>query len=338
MNQPSIRILSRIVLALCGLSMFVVLVVPMWRIDLVAPQYPEGLYMLIYPHKVGGDVEIINGLNHYIGMKTIHTEDFKEFIVLPWIIGGFGVAFLLSAIFGKRWLLQTVTALFVLFGIVAMVDFWKWEYDYGHNLDPNAAIVVPGMAYQPPLIGFKQLLNFGAYSMPDIGGWIFVTVGILLVLMVWQEWRSKKTVSKMGNLLSLGLILFSLAGCSTKPSPIRLGKDQCAHCRMTLTHPGFGAEMVSKKGKTYFFDDTRCLKDYLQKEHIDAANFGEIYLTDFCKPHALHPGNQSFILDSPEINSPMGGHIAAFSNSDSAQIYARNTKGRLISWDELLAQ
>jgi len=50
--------------------------------------------------------------------------------------------------------------LFVLFGIIAMVDFWRWEYDYGHDLDPNAAIIVPGMAYQPPLIGFKQLLNF----------------------------------------------------------------------------------------------------------------------------------------------------------------------------------
>ena len=27
--------------------------------------------------------------------------------------------------------------LFVLFGIVAMIDFWRWEYNYGHNLDPE---------------------------------------------------------------------------------------------------------------------------------------------------------------------------------------------------------
>jgi hypothetical protein len=53
-----------------------------------------------------------------------------------------------------------------------MIDFWLWEYDYGHNLNPNAPIIVPGMSYQPPLLGFKQLLNFGAYSYPDVGGWI----------------------------------------------------------------------------------------------------------------------------------------------------------------------
>jgi copper chaperone NosL len=61
---------------------------------------------------------------------------------------------------------------FVLFVILAGIDFYRWNYEYGHNLDPNAAIKVPGMAYQPPLIGYKQLLNFGAYSIPDIGGWM----------------------------------------------------------------------------------------------------------------------------------------------------------------------
>lgn len=79
-------------------------------------------------------------------------------------------------------MLYYVLGAFVLFGVVAMVDFWLWEYDYGHNLDPNAAIKVPGMAYQPPLIGFKQLLNFGAYSIPNIGGWLFVAAGVLLVI------------------------------------------------------------------------------------------------------------------------------------------------------------
>ena len=49
------------------------------------------------------------------------------------------------------------------------------------NLNPNAPIIVPGMSYQPPLLGFKQLLNFGAYSYPDIGGWIMFGVGMISV-------------------------------------------------------------------------------------------------------------------------------------------------------------
>ena len=166
-------------LVVCGVALVAVLFVPMWKIELNAPQYPEGLGLKIYPNKLGGNVDIINGLNHYIGMKTLHTKDFIEFTVLPFIIGFFALSCFIVAFLNRRKWLIVITSLFVLFGVVAMIDFWRWEYNYGHDLDPTAAIQVPGMAYQPPLIGYKQLLNFGAYSIPDIGGFIFIVVGLL---------------------------------------------------------------------------------------------------------------------------------------------------------------
>jgi copper chaperone NosL len=184
----------RLLLLLCAAALVVVLFVPMWRIDLAAPQYPEGLMLLIYPNQIGGNVDIINGLNHYIGMKTLHSTDFIEFTVLPYIIGFFAALFLLIAIAARKKLLYILFVLFVAFGVLAMYDFWRWEYNYGHNLNPDAAIIVPGMAYQPPLIGYKQLLNFGAYSMPDIGGWIFVAVGAVLFLCVIVSWRNSKKI------------------------------------------------------------------------------------------------------------------------------------------------
>ena len=135
----------------------------------------------MYPHKIAGNVDIINGLNHYIGMKTLHTEDFIEFTVLPYIVGFFALfCFVVAVQKKKKWLTVLFTA-FCAFGVVAMVDFWRWEYAYGHDLNPEAPIQVPGMAYQPPLIGYKQLLNFGAYSIPDIGGWLFIAVGLILL-------------------------------------------------------------------------------------------------------------------------------------------------------------
>jgi len=48
---------------------------------------------------------------------------------------------------------------------------------------------VPGMAYQPPLIGYKQLLNFGAYSIPDTGGWFLTACGLLLLFIVLKEYQ-----------------------------------------------------------------------------------------------------------------------------------------------------
>lgn len=192
--DTKIRVGMRLLLLLCGIGLIAVLYVPMWRIDLSAPQYPEGLYLLIYANKLGGNVEIINGLNHYIGMKTLHAEDFIEFKILPYIILFFSFCFFLVAAIGKRRWMNLLFVLFILFGITAMVDFWKWEYNYGHNLNPDAAIIVPGMSYQPPLIGFKQLLNFGAYSIPDLGGWIFVGVGCVLLTCVIVSNRKSKLI------------------------------------------------------------------------------------------------------------------------------------------------
>jgi len=193
-NHKKISIFSRVLLIVAAILLGISIFVPLWHIDLDAPQYPEGLRLLIYPNKLAGDVEIINGLNHYIGMQTLHAENFVEFTVLPYIIGFFALLSLIAAVVGSRKFLYTLLGLFVVFGIVAMYDFWKWEFDYGHNLDPNAAIKVPGMAYQPPLIGFKQLLNFGAYSMPDLGGWLFIGAGALMLAAVFMEWKRSKKV------------------------------------------------------------------------------------------------------------------------------------------------
>ena len=166
-------------LILAGICILSAIYFPIWRIELDAPQYPEGLALLIYANRLGGEVEIINGLNHYIGMKTLHAEEFIEFTVLPYIIGFFGIwAIIVGLYFKSRRSVLILLITFALFGVLAMYDFWRWEYAYGHDLDPTAAIQIPGMAYQPPLIGFKQLLNFGAFSIPDLGGWMMLTGGI----------------------------------------------------------------------------------------------------------------------------------------------------------------
>lgn len=187
--------IPRFLLLIASVMIMLVLFFPFWRIELDAPQYPEGLKLEIWAHKLAGDVDIINGLNHYIGMKTMHTKDFFEFAILPYLIIGFSLLGLLCFAFNKRKLLFAFFILFLTFGIVALIDFYRWEYNYGHNLDPTAPIQVPGMAYQPPLLGFKQLLNFGAYSIPDIGGFLFMGAGFLLLCAVFLQFKKKKATS-----------------------------------------------------------------------------------------------------------------------------------------------
>lgn len=191
-TPKSSQVAARILTAISGIALFVVLFVPIWQIQLTAPQYPEGLELFIHADKLSGDVEIINGLNHYIGMRELHEKDFVEFAVLPYAIGFLGVLGVLAALINRKWLFFVFVALFVLFGIVAIVDFYMWLYDYGHNLNPAAPIKVPGMTYQPPLIGFKQLLNFGAYSIPAKGGWIMIVSAALSACAFMIEIKFKK--------------------------------------------------------------------------------------------------------------------------------------------------
>ncbi|HRP52226.1 MAG TPA: nitrous oxide reductase accessory protein NosL [Fluviicola sp.] len=333
MEKNKISLLTKIILFLSAAVILVVLFVPIWSIYLDAPQYPEGLQLQIWAHEINGDVDIINGLNHYIGMKEIHVDEFVEFKVLPYILIFFSVLFALSAIIGRKKLVYTAFTLFILFGVITMVDFWKWEYDYGHNLDPNAAIQVPGMVYQPPLIGFKQLLNFGAYSIPDIGAWIMVSIGGLLFVCVSKESNllNRFRKNKKLTVLLLPLLLFSCG--SNGPEPISLNKDACDNCKMSISDGKFGAEFVTKKGRFYKFDDLRCMFDYF--ESIPKSEVANFYIHDYSSSNQLIDATKAFYFYNEELKSPMGGNIAAFATEESAKKFASKYNVSIQSWQEI---
>ena len=165
-----------------------------------APQYPEGIGMNITVNDIQGkeahDLANINGLNHYIGMKAITPESIPELKIMPIIFGFLIVSGLVIALWGSRKWILVWLGFFVLFAIAGLVDFYIWGYDYGHNLNPNAPIKVPGMTYQPPLIGSKQLLNINATSLPHIGFYVaLLSMGI--ASLAW--WKSGDTGNEGGS-------------------------------------------------------------------------------------------------------------------------------------------
>jgi len=174
---------SRIVVAFAALLLILVFFFPIWKISLQAPQYPEGLGLHIWINQVTGEnyhnLESINGLNHYIGMKKITPDSIPELKIMPTIII-FMILFGLFASFkGSKKLVVVWILLFVILAVAGLVDFYMWEYNYGHDLNPNAPIKIPGMYYQPPLLGSEKLLNITATSIPYIGTWI---IGITIML------------------------------------------------------------------------------------------------------------------------------------------------------------
>ena len=332
----------RILLIISGVLLLIVLFVPLWQIQLSAPQYPEGLVLKLYPNKIAGNVDIINGLNHYIGMKSLHTKDFAEFTILPFIIVFFALCcFAVALLNRKKWLI-VFTTLFVFFGVAAMADFWRWEYNYGHDLNPEAAIQIPGMAYQPPLIGYKQLLNFGAYSIPDMGGFIFLTVGfILLFVTIIQiiNSRRKNAVSgayKKRVAIAATFLLIFFCSCNTGPQPIKIGVDACSFCKMTISDNRFGGEIITKKGKAYKFDDIHCLLSFKKSNAVKEEEIELIYFVKFDGTHNLIEASKAYLFKSDELHTPMAGNIAAFENEQSLNNTAQKFKGTAISWNDVV--
>ncbi len=156
-------------------------VFPMWSISLEAPQYPIPLEVVIFIDHLGeanhGDIQNFDLMNHYVGMAKLPTE-MVEFEIFPKVIIGISILGLIIGFLGKKPLYLVWFGIMVLLGIAGIYDFYLWLYDYGHNLDPRAAIQLLD-AYQPPILGTKEILNFTVRSYPSIGS-ILLGIGILL--------------------------------------------------------------------------------------------------------------------------------------------------------------
>jgi len=176
---------SKILLLIASLTLVGTFFFPIWQIELIAPQYPDGINMYIWINQITGDTDYtlqnVNILNHYVGMQYIVPDSIPELKYFPYVIISWMVlGILLSLGKIKHGALIWGISLSIL-GVLGMYDFYLWMYDYGHNLSDTAPIKVPGMSYMPPLFGTKWLLNFKATSLPHYGT-MFLTISILLSL------------------------------------------------------------------------------------------------------------------------------------------------------------
>lgn len=192
-------------LLLLGLFVF-----PLWNIMLGAPQYPEPLGMNIHIDGIRGveefDIQNIDGLNHYIGMKTLpKPNEMWEFSIFPLVIGGMvilGALIGLLGFMGKatyKWFMGWFVLMAVL-GLLGMYDFNSWMTEYGTDLDPRAIMKLTHpdgtpMTYKPPLLGNAKILNFNVTSLPGAGGYLLFLGMLLTLLASYLGWkRSKPTL------------------------------------------------------------------------------------------------------------------------------------------------
>ncbi|MFZ9387942.1 MAG: nitrous oxide reductase accessory protein NosL [Chitinophagaceae bacterium] len=334
-----LSVTSRILVAFASGALLAVYFLPAWRIDLFAPQYPEGLSMYIWINKLSGDVDIINGLNHYIGMKHISAEMFPEFRYLPYVVAFFLLLGMTAAITGKRKILLFYVILTFIGGALVLYDLYRWGYKYGHDLDPKAAIQVPGLSYQPPVLGHKRLLNFDAYSFPDVAGWIVVGAGMLAAITWLAEWYRHRRTHRKGigtaGATVLAILFFWLPSCQVKQEKFTIGRDECYVCKMGVADLKFGGEIVTKKGKIYKFDDLGCMISYLKSGMLKEKEIYGKYVMDYRRPNEFLDVSSAWFLVSPKLNSPMNSNVAGFADQESMNTFIKEFPGEFLRWDTL---
>lgn len=141
---------------------------------------------------------------------------------------------------------------------------------------------------------------------------------------------------KLLKVLFISLLFF--AACSPKVEPIRIGKDQCHYCKMIISDPKFGSEWVTSKGKVFKFDALECTVNYLNDDNTPEQEYAFTTAIAFDTPGELHHVKQLHFLISPNLPSPMGANLSAYTNVELAKKMQEEHQGEIYDWESLRKQ
>jgi copper chaperone NosL len=100
----------------------------------------------------------------------------------------------------------------------------------------------------------------------------------------------------------------------------------------------FGAEIVTKKGKVYKFDDLNCMISFNNSGYEPEENIKHRLVVDFTQPDKLFDATKTFYCKSTRINSPMGSQVAAFEKMADLEKYNSEWQGTTLTWNEMITQ
>lgn len=140
--------------------------------------------------------------------------------------------------------------------------------------------------------------------------------------------------------LTLLILIFlgSLTSCKVEPEPIVYGTDNCQVCKMTMMDKRFGAEIVTRKGKVYKFDDVNCMMQFLHSGEVGDRDIQYKLVIDYAQPGKLIPAGEAFYIKSAQVKSPMASQVAAFESNESHKEFKKQLNGIYLTWGELTTQ
>ena len=180
---------------LCMVTAAILLVIsiflPYWSMVLHAPQYPKGLVIHAYLNRLDGDVREINSLNHYIGMRPLEeAAHFEKSVAI------FGVVALALVVIAAVYIHSPWSAVLtfpaIVFPGVFLLDLFYWLYNFGHNLDPRAALSNAIKPFTPTVLGAGTIGQFKTVAYADFGLLLATAASILILVGLYLQRRAYK--------------------------------------------------------------------------------------------------------------------------------------------------
>ncbi|MBE7551259.1 MAG: cytochrome C [Anaerolineales bacterium] len=180
-------------LCLAGAAVLIIISIflPYWSLVLHAPQYPKGLVVNAYINHLEGDVQEIDGLNHYIGMRPLGEAAQMEKRFSIFAISALALLVLAAVFIHSPWsLLLSLPA--VLIPPVFLADLFFWLNHFGQNLDPRAALSNSVEPFTPAILGEGVIGQFRTVAYADFGLLVASAASILILVGLYLQRRAYK--------------------------------------------------------------------------------------------------------------------------------------------------
>ena len=184
-------ILPSILIAMAAACLAISVMLPYWKMELKAPQYPNGLHMQAYLNKLTGDVAEIDGLNHYIGMRPL-----GEAATIERKVGIYATVALSLLVFAGIFIPNRFAADLALpavfFPGLFLADLHFWLKKFGTSLDPKAPLSSAIEPFVPPVLGEGKVGQFVTVAGADIGLYLAAVAALLVIAGLFFHRRAYK--------------------------------------------------------------------------------------------------------------------------------------------------
>ncbi len=184
-------VLPTLFLGGAALLLVISILLPYWKMTLYAPQYPSGLKLVVYVNRVTGDVNEIDTLNHYIGMRSL-----TEAASLERTLSIIAVAVIALLVIGAIYVHSPMALFFAIpafaFPLLFLGDLWFWMWNFGMHLDPKAPLNHAVKPFVPPVVGEGMVGQFRTVASWQIGLWLAIVASVLIVIGLYYHRKAYK--------------------------------------------------------------------------------------------------------------------------------------------------